>query len=508
MNYNIHIIRKIYILLCCFGFIACSTDELTSLKDSQTVESPIAQEAMEYIKNKKISLSLPDMHRTLHKEGQDNTRAAGLKFSPSDIRPDWNSMQTFENEEGNTWLFPLISTTPISGTVYTRIKGKVLAQATITSSKLLIKKKEGKLIGRIVTYIPERKFVRIKGNSVEKLGFQLRGSNFSGVYLVSSLNGIWIYGEKYDEGRLVFRFGPNLNKSKTRGTVPNVGGGNPNEYKIFLELFSKSQSKRSVMSYSSSEQEAFYCSFCGSPADDCNCVTIYPDDYPQSYCEICGGPFEDCYCCSVCHEYPCTCEDSGGSSGGGSSGGGSSGGGSSGGGGGNQQVSVLFKKIPFSSANFPGYGSNGMDCLRLSDYIIRAILGSNANVGDVNNAYFLKKSDGKGNVIITGNAKTASELIINHLNANRPIKVGVDYRNGGNQSDHLTDHWIVINGRGYDNVKQQIYFNYIETGRSKDAASMAVGDNRLYYNADEGTISGPKWTNKQIYNVVQIRPNK
>ena len=84
----------------------------------------------------------------------------------------------------------------------------------------------------------------------------------------------------------------------------------------------------------------------------------------------------------------------------------------------------------------------------------------------------------------------------------------MDYRNGGNQSDHLTDHWIVINGRGYDNVKQQIYFNYIETGRSKDAASMAVGDNRLYYNADEGTISGPKWTNKQIYNVVQIRPNK
>lgn len=238
---------------------------------------------------------------------------------------------------------------------------------------------------------------------------------------------------------------------------------------IFFKLFTERSTVGTRMTYSTRESGGFTCSICRKPAGSCNCVTIRPgggsvgggSDLPT--CSLCGGLIG----------YSCKCRPSGG----GSTGSGGTGG-STVGSGGHSGANV---KIPFPSDSFPGYGADGMDCFHLSDYILHKILGNSANVGEVGDAYFIKKSDDKGNVIITGNAKAAVDIINNHLDANRPLKVGVDYRVGGNKSDHLTDHWIVVNGRGYDSERQLSYFIYIETGRSKNMGASAVGDNRLYY---------------------------
>ena len=71
------------------------------------------------------------------------------------------------------------------------------------------------------------------------------------------------------------------------------------------------------------------------------------------------------------------------------------------------------------------------------------------------------------------------------------------------------DHFVVITGRGYDETKQQYYYTYIETGRSKNQANAAASNsNRLYYDEQKGTFTGEKWTKKETYNLVQIRPLK
>ncbi len=134
-------------------------------------------------------------------------------------------------------------------------------------------------------------------------------------------------------------------------------------------------------------------------------------------------------------------------------------------------------------------------------------MGAQTNVGDLSHAYFIKKKI-NGRITSPGETKVAFDIINEHLDAGRPIKVGVDYKDGGNRSDNLTDHWVVITGRGYDSEKEQYYFTYIETGRYKNQAHNAVSGNRLYYDPKKDKISGYKWTNQDIYNVVQIRPNK
>ena len=161
-------------------------------------------------------------------------------------------------------------------------------------------------------------------------------------------------------------------------------------------------------------------------------------------------------------------------------------------------------RIEYKASDFPGYGYNNMDCFKLANYILKKALGQ--TVSDLK-SYAIKIAGANAFATKYSIEKIIS-LIDDHLDNNRPIKVGVDYKKGGNTSDGVTDHWIVINGRGYDSVKNQYYYIYIETGRSSERASSAVGDNRLYYYEDNGIISGYKYDGISIYILNQIRTNK
>ena len=116
-----------------------------------------------------------------------------------------------------------------------------------------------------------------------------------------------------------------------------------------------------------------------------------------------------------------------------------------------------------------------------------------------------------GDTVLVGgyNSDYGFNVLNDHLDENRPIMVGAHYRYGykGND-DETTDHFVVIYGRGYDENKEQYYFNYIETGRSKGKAQEAYSNNlRFYYNPNEGTFKGYNIHGKKIYDLVQIRPN-
>ena len=56
-------------------------------------------------------------------------------------------------------------------------------------------------------------------------------------------------------------------------------------------------------------------------------------------------------------------------------------------------TSTRLKDVHFDypASKFPGYGTDGMDCYKLSDYILRQLMGAQTNVGDLSHAYFIKK---------------------------------------------------------------------------------------------------------------------
>ena len=84
--------------------------------------------------------------------------------------------------------------------------------------------------------------------------------------------------------------------------------------------------------------------------------------------------------------------------------------------------------------------------------------------------------------------------------------VGVDHTPGTTYNTVLTtDHFVVVYARGYDEVKRQYYYNYIETGRSQESASKAYEDKwRLYYNPSDKSFKGKSYNAKRNYQIVQI----
>ena len=507
-------------LICAYS---CTDNEE---KSSDNLDKSITQEVIE-VKNflKDKALSEIDMNKTFSSPVNTFTYIRTNNTS-RDFEPDWSTLQNYKDEEGNdVQMFELENESPASGLIYYRNEGKEKAYIHVATSKLVIWKLAGTLVGRIMTYIPDNKFSRDSLNNVGQLGYRLEDSKFSGIRLVSTLDGIFLYGDKYDEGQHLFHFLPTkiYRDTALQDSIQTDSYNQRSSTKhIYFKLFSEKRKLTTrATTYTTREGGGLTCSFCGKSVDECTCVTITP---PKVYCPRCGMESKyclcckrcknypciccksclhypcvcckvcnhyPCICCKVCHHYPCTCSSSGG------------GGGINPNPGENPEGIKPNIEIPYAAKDFPGYDVIN-DCYEMADYILHQMLSDYKAPGT---SYYINKADKDGNIIKNGYTKAAFDAINIHLDANRPIKVGVDYKPGGNVSDHLTDHWIIVNGRGYDTGKQQYYFNYIETGRYKTAAAAAVGDNRLYYDSGKGTISGPKWDNKATYVVNQIKIN-
>jgi hypothetical protein len=202
-------------------------------------------------------------------------------------------------------------------------------------------------------------------------------------------------------------------------------------------------------------------------------------------------------------------ESSGGSRSGSGSGGGYSGGSGSAGnsGGGNNGNAYTAKSVSYDKSKYPGYDGS-CDCKCVADKIMRTVLGSNANIGSPETSIQLWK-EVNGVMIKVGDANVVFNTLRSHINAGRPIEVGVSHKPGGTGNlDATTDHWVVVTGYGGNSVNGY-YFNYIETGRYKDRAAEATSDNvRFNYNTVDGTFTDLNTYNKRKYTITQIRPNQ
>ena len=99
--------------------------------------------------------------------------------------------------------------------------------------------------------------------------------------------------------------------------------------------------------------------------------------------------------------------------------------------------------------------------------------------------------------------------VFRHLNANRPIIVGVNHTLNKGYNEGTTDHWIVIVGRGYDTTQQQYYYTYMDTGRYATSDGCNMTNNRLYYDSKNYIFQDAKagTNNNKKYDVTQVRPN-
>lgn len=84
--------------------------------------------------------------------------------------------------------------------------------------------------------------------------------------------------------------------------------------------------------------------------------------------------------------------------------------------------------------------------------------------------------------------------------------VGVDHNLKIGQDDRqAADHFVVITGRIYDEVKMNYYFKFYEVGTSNENNGKSDA-NRLYVN-DNNTITGTNYTQKRRFTVTDVRKN-
>ncbi|MBD3587851.1 C39 family peptidase [Bacteroides sp. GM023] len=161
--------------------------------------------------------------------------------------------------------------------------------------------------------------------------------------------------------------------------------------------------------------------------------------------------------------------------------------------------------------NFVGYDKT-KDCLKAAKLILTAYglkdFGSSEHVYEL-----MHEVNGKleryGNDP-EKNFQNAMDCIVRHIDAKRPIIVGVNHKMGTGRNNGTVDHFIVITGYSEDDKGE--YFTYMETARYQRSASSAcdLNKNRIYFSsppplleAKNSYLSNPNYK----YQITQVRPN-
>ena len=110
---------------------------------------------------------------------------------------------------------------------------------------------------------------------------------------------------------------------------------------------------------------------------------------------------------------------------------------------------------------------------------------------------------------VKNNYKKAIECIDRHLENKRPIIVGVNHTINKGINEGTTDHFVVIYGKGIDEITNKPFYTYYEVGKSDISASYDNEKNRLIYDEDNSLFYDLESNrgDKKRFDVVQVRPN-
>lgn len=110
-----------------------------------------------------------------------------------------------------------------------------------------------------------------------------------------------------------------------------------------------------------------------------------------------------------------------------------------------------------------------------------------------------------GNLEITSQAQTGVDYIDSQISDGALVTVGVNHTIGKSLNQGTTDHFVVIDGKGYDTEIGQVFYTFNEVN-SKNENDGKSDKNRFYLN-DDGSLSGTNYKGT-YYTVSQVRMNK
>ncbi len=286
---------------------------------------------------------------------------ASRSGTADDVEIRWNDYRLAHDGSMEVAVIPLSHTARTAVSQLTE-NGRSKISLNKVTSKLIVRRDtvSGRIVMVVGTYLCDGNYYRDHADELDSLGYDFRGSSFTGYFLTSRLDGTMLTGRRVVKGANRFSFVPNpLPPSERDTTVAHDHA--EEDLHLFLDIHPAKVALRMTTDPISTDEEdlsAFYCSFCKQLSDNCYCAMISVCGKCQnrierctckssSKCSKCGEEIiaGGCLCCKLCGNTPCVCTGSTGGDGNtggdsGSIGGGSGGGGGPGGGGGSGGVII------------------------------------------------------------------------------------------------------------------------------------------------------------------------
>lgn len=254
--------RKLYLAvfcLCMACFSSCNEEKMSEQPAGETA-------AVEEIKNliDLSNLSLPDVTKNGDKETR-NTKH--LYYTPNAVVPIWNSYQMCTEGDATIWMFQLKASETLSGMIQSYYYGKKENQTANAIFKLAVRQKNGKTTSRIITYIPDESYLQKEGIRADQLGYNLKDIHYSGKVIISTLDGKIIFGEKYENGNITYKFCPENNVLYNSTNKKKCETEKTKEFYLSFNLFA--QGNKNLL-----QNNYMICPTCGNPISECGCMVL------------------------------------------------------------------------------------------------------------------------------------------------------------------------------------------------------------------------------------------
>ncbi|QRN96830.1 LysM peptidoglycan-binding domain-containing protein [Archangium violaceum] len=148
-------------------------------------------------------------------------------------------------------------------------------------------------------------------------------------------------------------------------------------------------------------------------------------------------------------------------------------------------------KVPYYSQFEGGHGYTPSDtaCFKAAVAMAKAAGANVTGPGDRIQVATGENSKGQ----VTVDPKKAAEgrkYIDSQLDAGKPVVVGVSHKDSDYNADKLTDHFVVITGRGVDD-KGRTYYTFHDPGTTQTAKGADTNPNNRFYVDDNGKMYRP-----------------
>ncbi len=228
---------------------------------------------------------------------------------------EWRKARSFKEDDGEVLIVPVKMKQNVAVWRFSLINNKGKKEQTPMYSVLYVKKlnRSGATVSRILSYAPARNHLRKFRAKTEIEWYDPTHTDYSGLLLVSSLNGILSHAINFEKGHREYVIRPKRHHHDhahtigTRAMVADSTLSLPNRVSPSSTVFFNMRtvtSDSAIRSYSYDDEtyEQPGCIFCGGNPYTCECFVV-------EVCKTCGYDPEDCTCkCIICDEDPCVCE--------------------------------------------------------------------------------------------------------------------------------------------------------------------------------------------------------